>query len=464
MSTDHLGESSLNSSQTQSNFYNNLNTGQLTAANNMNFYNNSQAGPPPPSNPNQGTAAAPSTAAQLFANSNSSTYPNQPPPPVNESNFQENQQSGHLNPNLQQIDSSGGAASFFNSNELTQPTNQQQTMNSYSGTDIVDSSNFHGYQTVEPQVSGGINLQNNHFSNDSTGFFDQYNNAPVDQAQNELQKQFKQDVNSKTASNDFPNTQNYFEQAQESEQNQQVSQTNNENLYGHYGYSGPENTGDGNRNQTSHQLNEETQSGGSSGSCSSYAMVSSVKSLESESRLSPYQFVDNTVYPSQSSLNSNESSPLEIQNMSTNSATYDKVSMPSGSMTMSSFEMTGSTSSSDLLPLQSTPSVVEAIEEASEPITEPVKPFPNESDANPLHENKKKLMQKAAALFEEAKQINTRTHSLSSSGSQSMEYHSNVRTLEMYSTIPFLCVILFIVSFMNPCCCSCVLVFSPFIT
>jgi len=439
LSTDHLGESSLSSSQTHANFYNNLNTDQSIAANNMNFYNQSQAGVPLPTNEVH-TNVAPPTAAQLFASSNSSTYPNQPPPPVNEPKepYQQSQennlQQSDLNQNMQQQNSSTAGASFLTSNEHVQmATNQQQTPNSYSSTDIVDNSNFHGYQSVEPQVSGSMSVQNNHFSNDSTGFFDQYNNASVDQRQNKLQEQFMQGVDNKAAANNFPNAQNYFEQTQDPEQTQPVNPSNNENsenLYGHYGYTGPDNT-DGNRNQNAHPQNEETQSGGSSGSCSSYAMVSSVKSSESESRLSPYQFVDNAVYPSQSSLNSNESSPLEIQNMSTNSATYDKVSMPSGSMTMSSFEMTGSTSSSDMPPLQSPPNVVEAIEEAIEPITEPVKPFYNQSDANPLQENKKKLMQKAAALFEEAKQINTRTHSMSSSGSQSMEYHSNVRVISI---------------------------------
>lgn len=163
----------------------------------------------------------------------------------------------------------------------------------------------------------------------------------------------------------------------------------------------------------------DAQSGGSSGSCSSYAMVSSTKSTESESRLSPYQFLESNQYPAQSSFNSNESSPLDVQNMST-ASTYEKVSAPSASM--SSFDITSGSSEIQPSSLATSENFVQAIEEAAEAIVESPTPQPRplQPEFNSVLENKKLLQQKAAALFEEAKQIN-QISSSSSSGPHSME-------------------------------------------
>ena len=361
--------------------------------------------------PSTTTHAVPlsSTASHLFTNDTSSTYPNQPPPPVHCSD-------GQYQPHNQDH---GQTSSFFNSTDSFLP---QASNNTSSESTVKD--NFHGYQSVEPPQQ-----QQQNYSMNGSEFFNS-DNTPQAAAQTPVadNSQVGSQANLKH---------DYFEPNRNDKEpqsiNQQAPPESNENFYAHYGYSGPEYQHSDTSQRPSEILStgqkEEVQfvgssGSGSSGSGSSYAMVSSVKSLESDPRLSPYQFVENAVYPSQSSLNSNESSPLDIQNASTASATYDKVSLPS----MSSFEITGSSSSSDQIPLYSTSSVVEAIEEASEPVEEFEPPrntqndhhLPQQSNANPVQENKK-LFQKAAALFEEAKRT-----SLSSSESQSLENHSTV--------------------------------------
>ena len=346
-----------------------------------------------------------SSASHLFSNDSSSTYPNQPPPPVHNNNDQTHGQAADN--------------SFFSDN-----TEKPQTSNSnnvLSETTVKD--NFYGYQSVEPQ-----NQQQQNYSgaNSDISYSDNTQQSaiqrPTDHNPVESQTNLKHDY--------FEPNRNDKEPQNNSSQ-QQAQPESNENFYAHYSYSGPDNHSDTSQRPSQIQPAAEapktdSQSGGSSGSGSSYAMVSSVKSLESDPRLSPYQFVENAVYPSQSSLNSNESSPLDIQNASTVSATYDKVSLPS----MSSFEITGgSSSSTDQIPLYSTSSVVEAIEEASEPIedlespADPIAAVNNNlegANANPVHENRK-LFQKAAVLFEEAKRT-----SLSSSQPNSLENHSTV--------------------------------------
>lgn len=311
---------------------------------------------------------------------NFATYPNQPPPASNiESSFMPSQSVvGHPMQPLQHEPS----PLFQNQhNDVVHPEQPQNIHNTTPNTWTM-----------------------NHFPSDpQSQFFDQIGqNSSIPENRQPVAVDYHQDV--------------------PQPQNSNLETETNEQLYMHYDYSGSEYTDtkeDKSTNIQEPRTAEEIQSGGSSGSGSSYAMVASVKSSESDSRLSPYQFVDSTIYPSQSSLNSNESSPLEIQNVSSTS-TYDKVSLPSG--TMSSFEIT-SGSSSDI-PLHSTSSMIEAIEEASEPLPEPVKDVIPPKEENPVLQNKKKLQQKAAALFQEAKQINQQA-SESSSRTQLLEYQSN---------------------------------------
>lgn len=365
-----------------------------------------------------------STASHLFTNDSNSTYPNQPPPPVYQQN---DSQYPPTSSQSQQLPDQ--ANSFFNSADSFLP---QPPTNNTVPSESTLKDNFHGYQSVEPQQQ----QQQQNYSVTNNEFLDSDNNVQ------EVATPTPASDNSKKVDPQGNLKHDYFEPNRNDKEPQQgdaITQPtpleSSENFYAHYGYSGPEYQQSDNTSsqrpseiQSSSQK-EETQSAessgsGSSGSGSSYAMVPSVKSLDSDPRLSPYQFVENAVYPSQSSLNSNESSPLDIQNVSTASATYDKVSIPS----MSSFEITGSSTSSDQIPLYSTSSVVEAIEEAIEPIEEyePTKNTPAQ-DANPVQENKK-LFQKAAALFEEAKRT-----SLSSSESPSMENHSTVSIIHLYA-------------------------------
>ena len=366
-----------------------------------------------------------STASHLFTSDSNSTYPNQPPPPVYQQSDSQYPPAGS-----QQQQATDQGNSFFNTADNFLP--QTSTNNTVSSESTVKD-NFHGYQSVEPeQHQQNYGVTNNEFLNNDNV---QEVAAPTPASDNSQQVDYQGNLKH-----------DYFEPNRNDKEPQQVDTTtqptaleNNENFYAHYGYSGPEyQHSDSTSSQRPSEIQsasqkEDTQSGGSSGSGSSgsgssYAMVPSVKSLDSDPRLSPYQFVENSVYPSQSSLNSNESSPLDIQNVSTASATYDKVSIPS----MSSFEITGSSASSDQIPLYSTSSVVEAIEEAIEPIDEyePPKNTPAQ-DPNPVQENKK-LFQKAAALFEEAKRT-----SLSSSESPSMEHHSTVSIVNIFYILLF---------------------------
>ena len=154
-------------------------------------------------------------------------------------------------------------------------------------------------------------------------------------------------------------------------------------------------------------------------SSSSYGFIPSVKSSDSESRLSPYQFIEGARYPCQSSENSNNSSPLEIvEGISTASASYENVLMPSNlSLSMSSFDITesvGNTSQSpaslsktdDASPMLSNLQIQDA-HSCPEPSTSTLSDEHQDANVVPNQQNNNALfdLQKSDAIFYKQKQL-----------------------------------------------------------
>ena len=112
-------------------------------------------------------------------------------------------------------------------------------------------------------------------------------------------------------------------------------------------------------------------------------------SSDSASRISPYQLIDASKYPAPSSLNSNNSSPLEmVQNVSIGSSLYEKINgASSGSININSFDMGDLTSDTGI---PSNSSIVSP-HQLSESHVEKLNFLEDENTINKQHFLKKKV-------------------------------------------------------------------------